>query len=51
MACPLRIELPGALYHITSRSNARPRGENHEMFLTTLAWVVACFSWRCHAYS
>ena len=37
MACPLRIEFPGALYQITSRSNARPQGENHEMFLTTSA--------------
>ena len=51
MARPLHIEFPDVRYHITSRSNARPRGENHKMFLTTLAWVVARFSWRCHAYS
>ena len=27
------------------------RGEHHKMLLTTLAWVVAHFSWRCHDYS
>jgi hypothetical protein len=24
--------------------------EDREMFLTTLAWVVEHFKWRCHAY-
>ena len=23
MACPLRLEFPGALYHVTARGNAR----------------------------
>ena len=54
MARPLRIEFPGALYHVTSRGNARQRvfrdDEDREMFLATLAWVVARFRWRCHAY-
>jgi putative transposase len=54
MARPLRIEFPGALYHVTSRSNARQRvfrdDEDREMFLATLAWVVARFRWCCHAY-
>jgi len=54
MARPLRIEFPGALYHITSRGNARQRvfrdDEDRETFLATLAWVVARFRWRCHAY-
>ena len=44
MARPLRIEFPGALYHVTSRGNARQRvfrdDEDREMFLATLAWVV-----------
>ena len=25
MACPLRIEVPGTLYHVTSRGNARQK--------------------------
>ena len=54
MACPLRIEFPGALYYVTSRGHARQRvfrdDEDREMFLATLAWVVERFRWRCHAY-
>lgn len=54
MARPLRIEFPGALYHVTSRGNARQRvfldDEDRETFLATLAWVVARFRWCCHAY-
>ena len=54
MARPLRIEFPGALYHVTSRGNARQRvfrdDEDRKTFLATLAWVVARFGWRCHAY-
>ncbi len=54
MARPLRIEFPGALYHITSRGNARQQtfgdDEDREAFLATLAWVVERFGWRCHAY-
>ena len=54
MARPLRIEFPGALYHVTSRGNARQRvfrdDEDRETFLATLAWVVERFGWCCHAY-
>jgi REP element-mobilizing transposase RayT len=54
MARPLRIEFPGALYHVTSRGHARQRvfrdDEDREMFLAILAWVVERFRWRCHAY-
>jgi len=54
MARPLRIEFPGALYHVTSRGNARQRvfrdDRDRETFLATLAWVVARCRWRCHAY-
>jgi len=54
MARPLRIEFPGALYHVTSRGNARQKifrdDEDRETFLVTLAWVVERFGWRCHAY-
>lgn len=54
MARPLRIEYPGAIYHVTSRGNARRKifldDEDRETFLTTLAWVVERFNWVCHAY-
>ncbi len=54
MARPLRIEFPGALYHVTSRGNARQRvfrdDEDRETYLATLAWVVGRFRWCCHAY-
>jgi hypothetical protein len=40
MAPPLRIEFPGAHYHVTSRGNARQRvfrdDEDRAMFLATL---------------
>jgi putative transposase len=54
MTRPLRIEFPGALYHVTSRGNAQQRifldDKDRESFLGTLAWVVERFGWRCHAY-
>ena len=54
MTRPLRIEFPGAIYHVTSRGNARRKifldDVDREAFLTTLAWVVERFGWICHAY-
>lgn len=54
MARPLRIEFPGAIYHVTSRGNARRKvfldDADREGFLATLAWVVERFKWICHAY-
>ena len=54
MARPLRIEFPGAVYHLTSRGNARQPvfadAQDRHAFLDTLAEVVARFGWRCHAY-
>lgn len=54
MARPPRIEYPGALYHLTSRGNAKqPIFENtpdYETFLAILALVVARYRWRCHTY-
>lgn len=54
MARPLRIEFPGAIYHITSRGNA---GQNifkdrrdKERFLTILAEVVDDYHWVLYAY-
>lgn len=54
MTRPLRIEFPGAIYHVTSRGNARRRifldDEDRATFLSTLAWVVERFGWICHSY-
>lgn len=54
MARPLRIEFPGAIYHVTSRGNARMSiFEDHRdrsRFLFILGEVVERFNWLCHAY-
>lgn len=54
MTRPLRIEFPGALYHVTSRGDrGEPIFEDEEdrlMFLKVLAEVVKRFNWLCHAY-
>lgn len=54
MARPLRIEYPGAVYHITSRGNARTDifcdDADREIFLRVLASVVERHAWRVYAY-
>ena len=54
MARPLRIEYPGALYHVTSRGNARAKifldDYDYRTFLDVLGFVVQRFNWLCHAY-
>jgi putative transposase len=54
MSRPLRIECPGAVYHITSRGNARQsiflNDSDRERFLTILASTIKRFNWLCHAY-
>ena len=54
MARPLRLEFPGAVYHVTSRGNARQRiffgDADRELFLDTLAHVISRYGWLCHAY-
>jgi REP element-mobilizing transposase RayT len=54
MARPLRVEFPGAVYHVTSRGNARQSifidDENRDGFLDVLSIVVERFKWLCHAY-
>lgn len=54
MARPLRIEFPGAVYHVISRGNA-----GNDVFLcdrdridllSVLATVVKRYNWLCHAY-
>ncbi|PLX47466.1 MAG: addiction module toxin RelE [Desulfobulbaceae bacterium] len=54
MARPLRVEYPGALYHITSRGNAQQAifvtEQDRYCFLGILAMTVAKYNWLCHAY-
>jgi len=54
MARPLRIEFDGALYHVTSRGNARApvfiADENRVLFLDILKKTCDRFNWLCHAY-
>ncbi len=54
MTRPLRIEYPGAVYHITSRGNARQdiynEDEDREKFLSILSLVTERFHWICHSY-
>ena len=54
MARPLRIEYSGAVYHVTSRGNARNRifidDQDREIFLSILGTVVKRYNWLCHAY-
>ena len=54
MARPLRLEFPGAIYHVTSRGSAQGAiflgDADRELFLDCLAAVVTRFGWLCHAY-
>ena len=54
MARPLRIEFPGAIYHLTSRGNAGQAvfadPKDRHGFLDVLGEAVARFGWHCHAY-
>jgi REP element-mobilizing transposase RayT len=54
MARPLRIEYAGAVYHVTSRGNARHDivvgDRDRTQFLTLLAHVIDRYGWLCHAY-
>jgi REP element-mobilizing transposase RayT len=48
------LEFPGAVYHLTSRGNARQKiffsDADRELFLDTLAHVISRYGWICHAY-
>ena len=54
MARPLRPEFPGAVYHLTSRGNARQPvfldDADREAFLATLAEAAGRWGWLCHAH-
>lgn len=54
MVRPLRIEYPGAVYHVTSRGNARNdiyrNDHDRQNYLSILSEVVKRYNWLCHAY-
>jgi REP element-mobilizing transposase RayT len=54
VARPLRVEFPGALYHVTSRGNAREAifldDHDRSRFLAIFEDVIGRASWICHAY-
>jgi len=54
MARPLRIEYPGAIYHVTSRGNDKKAifkdEQDRENILRTLQHVNKRYHWLCHAF-
>ena len=54
MARPLRLQLPGAIYHVTSRGTGPcvifRDDTDREIFLRRLRRAVSQCGWRCHAY-
>ena len=54
MARPLRLEFPGAVYHIMARGNARQDifldDADRHRFLSLFAREVGQQGWRCYAY-
>ncbi len=53
MAKPVRLEFPGAVYHICARGNRQEHifldDEDRTHFLKLLASVVNRLNWLCHA--
>jgi putative transposase len=54
MARPLRIQFPGAIYHITSRGNNKANiflsNKDRDCFLEILSSTVERYQWICHSY-
>jgi len=54
MARPLRLEFPDALYHVTSRGNAKQDifldDDDRHLFLNVASGVIKRYAWVCHAY-
>ncbi len=54
MSRPLRIEYPGAVYHVTSRGNGQAdiylENKDYEGFLNLFGGVCERYRWRCYAY-
>ena len=55
MSRPLRIEFPGATYHVESKAGTGNEvfrdKDDKKSFLNVLANVVARFGWLVHSYS
>ena len=54
MARPLRLEFPGALYHLTARGNAQQplfldETDRHQ-FVRLLGCEIRQQQWRCYVY-
>jgi putative transposase len=54
MSRPLRIEFPGAIYHVTARGNEKKAIVRHdgdrEEWVSTLSHACERFGWRCLAW-
>ena len=54
MARPLRLEFPGAVYHLTARGNARQDiyldDSDRRRFLDLLGREIKQQGWKCYAY-
>ena len=54
MSRPLRVEFPGALYHVTSRGDRREAiyldDADRQQWLALFGQVCQRFNWICHAY-
>jgi len=54
MARPLRLEYPGAIYHVMSRGHERSRifgsDRDRERWLELLGWAAGRERWEVHAY-
>jgi putative transposase len=54
MSRPIRIQYPGALYHITSRGNGRNKiylnDKDYQAFLIIFAEVIKKFNWIVYAF-
>jgi putative transposase len=54
MSRPLRLEVAGALYHVTSRGDRREdiyeSDADRQSFLNVPGDVCVRYNWSCHAY-
>ena len=54
MSRPIRIEFPGALYHVTARGDRREDifedDQDRQAFLSILEQAIGRFNWICHAW-
>ena len=54
MSRPLRLQYAGAVYHLTSRGNARQPvfgdDSDRQLFLALFSQVVTRHRWLCHAH-